>query len=183
MCCGKYKHELFRQDTVNQSLIKVHNQVMARIRDVDKKKKEAKTDEDKKMNKRKEAERELYSALKEWEFIIKLRQALIINTDNSNVKMRKASDADGQQNAFAPPGAVQHQNTIVNQFHRIMAPRDEVSMHDENQSETSMQHPDRSLTRLNLNQINLYENQPVLYFGNHYVGHKFNIDDIESTIN
>ena len=38
---------------------------MGRIRDVDKKKKEAKTDEDKKMNKRKEAERELYSALKE----------------------------------------------------------------------------------------------------------------------
>ena len=65
MCCGKYKHELFRQDTVNQALIKVHNQVMGRIRDVDKKKKEAKTDEDKKMNKRKEAERELYSALKE----------------------------------------------------------------------------------------------------------------------
>lgn len=73
MCCGKYKHELFRQDTVNQALIKVHNQVMGRIRDVDKRKKEAKKDEDKKLNKKKEAERELYSALKEQEFIIKLR--------------------------------------------------------------------------------------------------------------
>lgn len=46
---------------------------MGRIRDVDKRKKEAKNDEDKKLNKKKEAERELYSALKEQEFIIKLR--------------------------------------------------------------------------------------------------------------
>ena len=67
---------------------------MGRIRDVDKRKKEAKTEEDKKMNKKKEAERELYSALKEREFIIKLRQKLIINVDYNSVKIRRLPDGD-----------------------------------------------------------------------------------------
>ena len=46
---------------------------MRRIQEVEKKKKEKKTDEDAKLNKRDEAKRELYSALKEQEFVIKLR--------------------------------------------------------------------------------------------------------------
>ena len=31
MCCGKYKEELFRQNTVNSALIKVHFEVKAAI--------------------------------------------------------------------------------------------------------------------------------------------------------
>lgn len=35
MCCGKYKHELYRQDVVNQALIKVHKEVTQRIQEHD----------------------------------------------------------------------------------------------------------------------------------------------------
>jgi hypothetical protein len=69
MCCGKYKEELFRQDTINAALVKVHHQVKDRIEqgNLEKKKK------DKNLDVKKLAEKTLYEALKEQEFIIKLR--------------------------------------------------------------------------------------------------------------
>lgn len=99
---------------------------MGRIKDVDKKKKEKKTEEDKKLNKKDEAKRELYAALKEQEFIIKLRQALIINTDYNQVKLRKPHEADpqGQPSALNRTDGLHHQNTLVNHFNKEIPYRD-----------------------------------------------------------
>lgn len=59
-----------------------------------------------------------------------------------------------------------------------------MSVHDENQSETSMHHYDKNYHKATINSVGFADqSHPLLYFGNHYIGHKFNIDDIESTIN
>jgi hypothetical protein len=75
MCCGKYKYELFRQNTVNTALIKVHHRVQNTIT---RKKQEQKTKKEK-IDVKYEAEKELYAALKEQEFAIKIRQAIILD--------------------------------------------------------------------------------------------------------
>jgi hypothetical protein len=69
MCCGKYKEELFRQDTINAALVKVHHQVKAKIDWGNAEKKKG----NKTINVKDECESTLYNALKETEFIVKLR--------------------------------------------------------------------------------------------------------------
>lgn len=66
MCCGNYKNELFRQNTINKTLVSVHNRVMAKYRT-------CKKEKNPELNPKKEAEAELYRCLDEQEFIIKLR--------------------------------------------------------------------------------------------------------------
>jgi len=68
MCCGKFKFELYRQDTVNRALMKVHQQCMI-VKEI--KSKQAKTN--KKINLASSINEKLNEQLKEHEFLIKLR--------------------------------------------------------------------------------------------------------------
>lgn len=87
MCCGKYKYELFRQNTVNSALIQVHKRVMNTLAQKRLEKKLQKN-QGKAVDVKKEAEEDLYKALKEQEFAIKLRQAIILD-NGSQIFMRK----------------------------------------------------------------------------------------------
>ena len=60
MCCGKYKNELYRQNTVNKSLIEVSKMVLQKIEEQNKKKKNLPKAERKNIDVKKEAEKELY---------------------------------------------------------------------------------------------------------------------------
>ena len=76
MCCGKYKEELFRQNMVNTSLIKVHKQTMSKKKELE----EAHAKDIKS-----ELVHELVKFLKQQEFMIKLRQSLILDFSQKGI--------------------------------------------------------------------------------------------------
>ena len=174
MCCGKYKHELFRQDTVNQALIKVHNQVMHKIKQVDKEKKEKKKKKkgEQEVDKKTAAQRELYKALKEQEFIIKLRQALIITTNNTIINYRTKIEGD--------PNHDLHNNSISKNFKNLHPIRDDGSV-SENQSDVESQQIGQGIRQQTGGNFLVKDGQELI-FGKYYVGYPFKLDDIESTI-
>lgn len=94
MCCGNYKNELFRQNTINKTLVSVHNRVMAKYRT-------CKKEKNPELNPKKEAEAELYRCLDEQEFIIKLRQSLILDVNYNKVTFANSlEDALGSNSHY-----------------------------------------------------------------------------------
>lgn len=102
MCCGKYKEELFRQNTVNSALIKVHFKVKDAINDANNEKAKKKLNLDVKEL----AEKKLYKSLKEQEFVIKLRQSLILDPSNK-VFWRKEPLKSSRQSSLKNKGTTQ----------------------------------------------------------------------------
>jgi hypothetical protein len=92
MCCGKYKEELFRQDTINAALVQVHHKVKAKIDWGNAEKKKG----NKTIQVKDECESTLYNALKETEFLVKLRQTLILGKDSEIIVNREKFGVDNR---------------------------------------------------------------------------------------
>lgn len=164
MCCGKYKEELFRQDTINAALVKVHHQVKAKIDWGNAEKKKG----NKTINVKDECESTLYNALKETEFIVKLRQTLILGNDSDLVTNREkiGNDAAGvnladsqqiAQSELAPYGA-----------------GSDNSFKGYNKQGTNRKN--RGLSRARTT------DKIKQYFGMHYIGAVFDINNIEKRL-
>ena len=87
MCCGKYKDELYRMDVVNRGMNEVHSDCMKTYAQKTQERKK-----DRKVEVKKEIKKKLYLSLGEQEFLIKLRQALVLEKYNDKEALWRPED-------------------------------------------------------------------------------------------